>query len=101
MQKPGALGRVCLVLLTDLIIQDGGKLVCQLFFGGKWLMASGLGEILRGEGVDNSGQWSMVRILTSKGVLPGVKTPDSMEGLIAQAKAWAYLRNNGKDKARG
>ena len=64
-------------------------------------MASGLWGLCRGEGVDNSGQWSMVRILTSKGVLPGVKTPDSMEGLIAQAKAWAYLRNNGKDKTRG
>jgi hypothetical protein len=43
----------------------------------------------------------MVRILTSKGVLPGVKTPNSMGGWIAQAKAWAYLRNNGKDNARG
>ena len=64
-------------------------------------MASGLGGFWRGGGVDNSGQWSMVRILTSKGVLPGVKTPDSMEGLNAQAKAWAYLRNNGKDKTRG
>jgi hypothetical protein len=38
----------------------------------------------------------MVRILTSKGVLPGVKTPDSMEGLNAQAKAWSYLRSKGK-----
>ena len=65
------------------------------------MITSWLGELLRGEGVDNSGQWSMVRILTSKGVLPGVKTPDSMEGLNAQAKAWAYLRNNGKDKTRG
>jgi hypothetical protein len=27
-----AVGRVCLVLLTDLIIRRGGKLVCQLFF---------------------------------------------------------------------
>ena len=83
------------------IIEVWGKLVCQLFFGGKWLMASGLGGFWRGEGVDNSGQWSMVRILTSKGVLPGVKTPNSMGGWIAQAKAWAYLRNNGKDNARG
>ncbi len=38
---------------------------------------------------------------SAKGVLPGVKTPDSMEGLNAQAEAWAYLRNNSKDKSRG
>ena len=31
-----AVGRVCLVLLTDLIIQGGGKLLCQLFFGFMW-----------------------------------------------------------------
>ena len=64
-------------------------------------MGCGLWGFWRCEGVDNSGQWSMVRILTIKGVLPGVKTPDSMEGLIAQAKAWAYLRSKNKDKARG
>jgi hypothetical protein len=27
-----AIGRVCLVLLTDLIIRVGGKLLCQIFF---------------------------------------------------------------------
>ena len=68
------------------IIEVWGKLVCQLFFGGKWLMASGLGGFWRGEGVDNSGQWSMVRILTSKGVLPGVKTPNSMGGGLPRLK---------------
>jgi hypothetical protein len=55
------------------------------------------------EGLDkktgNRGQGTGVR--KSKGALPGVKTPDSIEGLNAQAKAWAYLRSKSKDNARG
>jgi hypothetical protein len=36
----------------SLIIWVGGKLLCQLFFGGKWLMGCGLGGFLGVEGLD-------------------------------------------------
>jgi hypothetical protein len=65
---------------------------------GRWLWGFSRAEGLdRKTGVRDQG----TGVRKSKGVLPGVKTPDSIEGLNAQAKAWAYLRNNGKDKTRG
>jgi hypothetical protein len=50
-------GRVCLVLLTDLIIRVGGKLVCQLFLSFKWFGWCGLGGILEFEGLDKGICW--------------------------------------------
>ena len=47
----GAPGPLCL-LLTSLIIRVGGKLVCQVFFGGKWLGGWRLVGFWRVEGVD-------------------------------------------------
>jgi hypothetical protein len=52
MQKPGGLAGL-LVLITILIIRDGGKLVCQLFFGGKLLILGLLLGNWRVEGLDN------------------------------------------------
>ena len=52
-----AIGRVCLVLLTDLIIRVGVKLLCQLFLLGKWFGWRGLGGILDFEGIDKGICW--------------------------------------------
>ena len=52
-----AVGRVCLVLLTDLIIRRGGKLLCQLFLWGKWFGWCGLGGIFDFEGLDKRFCW--------------------------------------------
>src|ERR1035437_9653849 len=57
MRRPGGLGRVCLILLTDLIIRDRGKLLCQLLerfmlFG--WYR---LGGIWGSEGLDKGICW--------------------------------------------
>ena len=52
-----AVGRVCLVLLTDLIIRDGGKLLCQLFLLWKWFDWCGLGGFLGVEGLDTGICW--------------------------------------------
>jgi hypothetical protein len=38
-----AIGRVCLVMLTDLIIRVGGKLLCQLFLIFMWFVWCWLG----------------------------------------------------------
>src|ERR1035437_7724974 len=55
--KDPAIGRVCLVLLTDLIIRVGGKLLCQLFFGFKLFSWCLLGGILGFEGLDKGICW--------------------------------------------
>ena len=55
--KDPAVGRVCLVLLTDLIIRDGGKLLCQLFLLWKWFDWCGLGGFLGVEGLDTGICW--------------------------------------------
>jgi hypothetical protein len=47
-----AIGRVCLVLLTDLIIRDGGKLLCQLLKRIMWFSWCWLGGIWGIEGLD-------------------------------------------------
>jgi hypothetical protein len=47
-----AAGRVCLVLLTDLIIRVGGKLLCQVFLSFKWFGWCGLGGNWGVEGLD-------------------------------------------------
>jgi len=46
-----------LVLLTDLIIRDGGKLVCQVFLSFKWFGWCGLGGIWSFEGLDTGICW--------------------------------------------
>ena len=50
--KDPAIGRVCLVLLTDLIIRDGGKLVCQILKRFMLFGWCGLGGFWGFEGVD-------------------------------------------------
>jgi hypothetical protein len=47
-----AIGRVCLVMLTDLIIRVGGKLLCQLFLIFMWFAWCGLGGNWGFEGLD-------------------------------------------------
>jgi hypothetical protein len=47
-----AIGRVCLVLLTALIIRDGGKLLCQVFLSFKLFGWCGLGGNWGVEGLD-------------------------------------------------
>ena len=51
--KTRLIGRVCL-LPTALIIRVGGKLLCQLFFGGKWLLGWELWGFWRAEGLDTA-----------------------------------------------
>ena len=52
-----AVGRVCVDLLTALIIRVGGKLLCQVFFGGKWLMRCWLVDFLGAQGLDTRFCW--------------------------------------------
>jgi len=55
--KARRVGRVCFVFLTDLIIRRGGKLLCQLFFWGKWFSWCWLGGIWGVEGLDKRICW--------------------------------------------
>src|SRR5208283_547143 len=89
MRRPGWLaGSLC--LLTTLIIRVGGKLVCQVFFGGKWLVGCGLWGFWRVEGVDrkNSCQLQVARCqlmkkpgaeaLLALGIIRGAEAPRSL-----------------------
>jgi hypothetical protein len=54
MRRPGGLGRVCLVLLTDLIIPRGGKLLCQLLRNYIWIVLIELDGFSEWQGLDTA-----------------------------------------------
>ena len=49
-----AVGRVCLVLLTDLIIPRGGKLLCQLLRNNIWIVLIELDGFWEWQGLDTA-----------------------------------------------
>jgi len=81
-------------LLTGLIIRVGGKLLCQVFFFGKWLIWYWLWSFLGVEGLDKGNYWAFCGSWSGKS--PGLKPPDSAR-LIQGAEAPCSLR---KDKGK-
>ena len=57
MRRPGGWPGLCVVLLTDLIIRVGGKLVCQLLERFMLFVWCGLGGIWGFEGLDKGICW--------------------------------------------
>jgi len=102
-------GRVCLVLLTDLIIRDGGKLVCQILKRIMLFGWCGLGGFWGFEGLDKG---ILLGFLRGRGrkmayprgdprLKPRATSPFSFVQLErAKAEALAYLEARARATAR-